>query len=106
MGASTFLNDYPRLHPEYREAEEACKAMGESAFHQLYKGAGIAPQDHPLNAELHIEQRNCLKCESQNLLVIYAQKTIHPMNGDEYYDLEMHCQDCKSFSIFAYSDND
>ncbi len=106
MGSTRRVLSTSYFHPSYQSDEQPCYKVDTEMFSWEYYGSGIAPSEHPLKDELGLERRSCLNCESHHILVIYAQRTIHPMSGDEYYDLEVVCQDCGKFSVYAFADND
>ena len=77
---------------------------------EWYHGAGISPKEHPGKnvirpLEYGLLSAKCLYCESQNILVIALQGCVSMHSGDAYYDFEIICQDCKSFSAFSYAEN-
>lgn len=69
-----------------------------------YKGTGILIEDHPL--QKFINMRGCANCKSENVLVIAAQRSVHPMNGDVYWDYEIRCKDCGMYTQRSFSENE
>ena len=75
-----------------------------------YQGTGVSPKEHPGKnlirpLEYGLLSAKCLYCESLNILVIALQGCVSMHSGDAYYDFEIICQDCKSFSAFSYAEN-
>lgn len=106
MGFSKYVRRSSHFNPKFATQKEACTEISPDAFKSEYIGCGISPSKHPLNGTIYMEGRSCLNCGSEKVKVIYAQRTIHPMNGNEYFDLELVCEDCMQFSLYAYADND
>lgn len=91
----------PRLVPaDYKTVFTAPCARFEGG-QTWYKGTGVAPAVHPL----HLPVEGCEACQSTEVLVIAAQYSSSPMNGDEYWDYEIECQACGKFTQRSYADN-
>lgn len=106
MGFSSRSSNEPYFNRNYKNDSQLCAKINDEAFKSEYAGSGISLQEHPLKEDLNMEKRTCVACRSKNIKVIYAQRSIHPMNGDEYYDFEVVCGNCGIFSIFSFADND
>lgn len=68
-----------------------------------YFGTGIAPEEHPLKG--HIGIRGCGNCQSENVKVIAAQRSVSYASGDQYWDCEVYCEDCGKYTQRAYAEN-
>ncbi|HUT80825.1 MAG TPA: hypothetical protein VMZ29_06450 [Candidatus Bathyarchaeia archaeon] len=82
-----------------------CIASENNDYDQkIYRGTGIPPADHPLMGT--IPMRGCGHCNSNNVLVLYAQWSVSVHSGDSYWDYEIVCQDCQKFTARSYAEND
>ena len=79
---------------------EKSREMGKT----WYKGTGIPPSDHPLHDRINMG--GCANCGNENILVIAATWSVHPMNGDVYWDYEVSCERCGKYTQCSYSEND
>jgi hypothetical protein len=74
-----------------------------------YHGTGVRPADHPGRRlrvlEHHLPDTRCGQCQSANVLVLALQWCVAYHSGDAYYDYEVRCQDCGTFSVFSYAEN-
>jgi len=107
MGYECYITDSPVFVPEnFREAfDTPCDIRrADPMDFEWYKGSGVPRDRHPLGGS--IKFRACAACESENVLVIAAQWNVHRMNGDEYYDYELVCDDCGKFTRVSFADND
>ncbi|NHJ88047.1 MAG: hypothetical protein FK734_21460 [Asgard group archaeon] len=101
------INDEPRFMPkDYREKyDKPCIPEDlELDTNMEHYGIGIAPYDHPLNG--HIPMRGCGNCNSDNVLVIYAQWNVSTHSGDSYWDYEIYCNDCHKYTSRSFAEND
>lgn len=103
MGLNSWVHKTPALTlADYQQ----CFASDGAVFADgsgWYRGTGIAPAAHPLAGEIPFA--GCEHCTSRNVLVIAAQRSIHPMSGDEYWDYELVCQICGRFTQRSYAEN-
>ena len=86
--------------------KEPCVQIGDPEVYTSmeYEGYGISPDEHPLKR--HIRFRECENCKSKNVLVIYAQWNVSTASGDDYWDYEAFCEDCKKYTICSFAGND
>ena len=76
-----------------------------NARHQVwYTGAGVAPASHPLVQ--HITFAGCGSCGSDDVLVIATQWCVSYNSGNAYWDYEIACDACGTFTQRSYSEND
>ena len=71
---------------------------------EWYKGTGIVANEHPLAK--YIPFKGCANCDNDDVLVIAAQWNVNMMNGDEYWDYEIECQQCRKYTKRSFADND
>ena len=97
--------DTPYLAPEdYKTRFDApCIYFPNYKMQDWFLGTGIKPSDHPL--AWRIEFGGCGHCQSNNVLVIAAQYSVHPFSGDLYWDYEIVCNECGKFTTRSYSEN-
>ncbi|MBD3253910.1 MAG: hypothetical protein GF383_02405 [Candidatus Lokiarchaeota archaeon] len=100
-----WICDSPQLiSKDYREKyTSACEKYKESG--QIwYKGMGIPIENHPLKD--YIWFKGCGNCESNEVKIIAAQWSVHPMSGDRYWDYEIFCENCGKYTQRAFAEND
>lgn len=105
MGLSRQISNVAHFNPSYRQQAIACQSISEAWFTREYIGSGIPPAEHPLADMLDMRSTVCGSCQGQEILVIYAKRSIHPANGDEYFDYEVICSSCGKFTLISCADN-
>ena len=103
MAFEYFITDNPCFVPHnYLEIYgDPCKIIREGPMdHEWYRGFGIPPEEHPLNHKIPF--CDCHNCESVNVLVIAAQYDVNALDGEEYYNYELFCEDCEKFTRACY----
>lgn len=105
MGSSRWLGDSPRFtRPDYKTYYRDPCVREEDFGKTWYRGTGIVRSEHPLADRLSFS--TCDGCESRDVLVIAAQRSVHPMSGDLYYDYELECCRCGRFTARSFAGND
>jgi hypothetical protein len=88
--------DYQQRYPT------PCDHYGEHG-QMWYKGTGIDPAQHPLANQIPFG--NCGLCKSDKVLVVATQFNVHPSSGDRYWDAEVRCEECGTFTARSYAEN-
>ncbi len=71
---------------------------------------GCPPQTHLKKEEMSVLIRDlptmvCLSCGSAWVGIIYKQGCVSPHSGDAYYDVELRCAECGTYSVYSYAEN-
>ncbi len=69
----------------------------------IYRGTGLPIDNHPMKERLHMH--GCGNCNSNDVEIIYAQWSVSVASGNEYWDYEMFCNDCKKYTSRSFSEN-
>ncbi|MBD3404628.1 MAG: hypothetical protein GF411_00655 [Candidatus Lokiarchaeota archaeon] len=75
-----------------------------SGIKKIFQGTGIRIEKHP--CKNRIEMCGCESCDSDNVLVIFTQWSVHPFSGDCYWDYELICNDCGKYTLRSYAGNE
>ena len=100
------IQDEPRLAPndwKTRYTEPIVPGERNDYDAQTFRGTGVRMDEHPLQRNCNM--RGCGNCESENVLVIYAQWSVSVHSGDSYWDYEIICEDCGKFTSRSFSEN-
>ena len=77
----------------------------EYGFQTWYHGTGLPASQHPDERHIPTEEVYCNQCGSPEVLMIAWQWCVHPFSGDQYYDGEVWCPNCQSFTAFSFAEN-
>jgi hypothetical protein len=95
----------PTQHYYGRDTEPCTQSIG-SQYQMLlcYHGTGVRPDAHPTKAQAlahHLRTTRCGMCNSPKVLVITLTWSMTYFSGTFYYNYEVVCQDCGSFTAFT-----
>ena len=100
------VSDEPRLAPkDYLDQYSEPFEGDDGGFEIDYYGLGVRPSEHPLNDRMPLTGSQCGNCKSQDVLIIAAKWSVHPMSGDCYWDFECYCESCGKYTIRSYAEN-
>jgi len=99
------VSDQPRFGCEGdpRCASEPCVLDRSSGGGGWHRGTGVRWDDHPLGRL--IPHSACGACGGRDVLVVAAQRCVHPHSGDEYWDSEVRCCTCGRYTQRSFADN-
>ncbi len=93
----------------YGTDTEPCTQSIGSQYQLLlcYHGTGVRPDTHPTKARAlgdHLRATRCGQCDSPQVLVITLTWSMTYYSGTFYYNYEVVCQDCGTFTAFTYEE--
>jgi hypothetical protein len=66
-----------------------------------FAGTGVPIAQHPTRRRWPEDSR-CQGCGSTNVLVIAAEETTNPVNGDNFFNGQIRCSDCRDYSTYSF----
>lgn len=100
------ISDLPRLAPKEWKSifnEELVPDQNNDWDGLIYRGTGVVIDEHPMKDRLHMH--GCGNCNSEDVIIIYAQWSVSVASGNEYWDYEMFCKNCEKYTSRSFSEN-
>jgi hypothetical protein len=87
----------------YAEQSTPCQQVT-YRYQEWHLGTGLPLAEHPAwDSDYRIDC--CQGCQSKEVLMIAHQWCVSHHSGDEYYDYELLCQKCGTFTAVSFSEN-